>query len=135
MKLNEDTNIKGCLGNFDEAYRWLDKVNADKNEFNEPFWSFDCGLKLNFDGQILGVFSRFYPPTKWYGMKWDGTVSIKLLGETINKESFECETIDELKKAVEKFVKEYIERLSAFLNIQQTTVIVDEKNENNSKKE
>ena len=104
--------LEGCPKSYEEADKWADDANADKVAFHEPKWSFVCGFKLDFDGPILDVSSRFYPPKTHYGPKWDGSVSILLLGKTIHEESFECDTLDQLREAVEKFVQEYAERLN-----------------------
>ena len=47
--------------NWDNAYKWADKANDEKQlEQVEPRWSWDCGLKLDYDGGLLRVSSRFY---------------------------------------------------------------------------
>ncbi len=104
MIMNGGNPLKGCPENWDDARAWETAQNKDKNDGYEPIWSFDCGFKLDFDGPLLSVSSRFYPPKTHYGPKWDGTVSVLFLGKTIKKQEFECPTIDELKEQVEKYV-------------------------------
>src|SRR6056297_3289405 len=111
MIFNGGNPLEGCPKNYDEAHKWADDANTEKEELHEPNWSFDCGFKLDFDGPILNVSSRFYPPKTHYGLKWDGIVSILLLGKTIHNESFECDTLDELKEAVEGFIKDFSSKL------------------------
>lgn len=115
MIFNGGNPLEGCPKDYDEANKWADAANAEKSKFHEPKWSFDCGFKLNFDGPILDVSSRFYPPKTHYGPKWDGTVEILLLGKTIHKKSFECDTIDQLKDAVEEFIKDFAELVEHFI--------------------
>jgi len=112
MVFNGGNPLSGCPKSYDEANKWADDVNANKSDFHEPKWSFDCGFKLDFDGPILDVSSRFYPPKSHYGPKWDGTVTIMLLGKEIIKEKFERDTLDQLKEAVEKFVKDFASKLN-----------------------
>lgn len=49
--------------NWDNA-SWQEKVNDKKEIYDEPKWSWDCGFKLDFDGSLLSINSRFYPPHK-----------------------------------------------------------------------
>jgi len=112
MIFNGGNALDGCPESYDEANKWVDFANANKIEFHEPKWAFDCGFKLDFDGPILDVSSRFYPPKTHYGPKWDGTVTILLLGKETHKESFKCETLDQLKIAVETFIKKFTETLN-----------------------
>ncbi len=100
--------LEGCPKSWDEAYKWVDKANANKNEHCEPKWKFDCGFKLDFDGPILDIESRFYPPKTHYGDKWDGNLSVRVLGKTIHEKYFEEDTLDQLKEAVESFVKQIV---------------------------
>ena len=80
MIFNGGEPLPGCPENFEEANKWTDNANKDKDEFHEPKWSFDCGFKLDFDGPIIDISSRFYPPKKHYGEGWDGTITVLLMG-------------------------------------------------------
>jgi len=93
---------------WENANRWQEIVNKDKEIHDEPKWSWDCNFKLDFDGSFLSISSRFYPPILHYGEKWDGTLHVYLLGETIMEKKFECDTLEELQKEVEKFTNHYI---------------------------
>lgn len=105
--LNGGHPLAGCPENWEEANGWADEANSKKCIHNEPSWSFDCGFKLDFDGPILSVSSRFYPPKEYYGDGWDGMVTIGLLGKPIVEKKFECDTLEELRCDVEKYVKSF----------------------------
>jgi hypothetical protein len=50
-----------CPTDWDDAYELIEKMNA--NRVNDgPKWSFDCGFKLDFDGGLVSISSRFYTP-------------------------------------------------------------------------
>lgn len=103
--------LEGCPKSYDEAHKWEDEVNRNKDKNHEPSWAFDCGFKLDFDGPILDVSSRFYPPKTHYGAKWDGIVNILLLGKKIIKKEFECDTLDQLRNEVETYLKDIIKKI------------------------
>ncbi|NRB62859.1 MAG: hypothetical protein HRU40_07500 [Saprospiraceae bacterium] len=101
--------------NWELAYKWCDKRNYNLEEAIK--WSFDCGFKLDFDGNLLSVFSRFYPPHKShedYG-KWHGSVTFHLLGDEIHKEEIEANTLDEIADFTENYVKSKIEELKPII--------------------
>ena len=111
-------------GNFN--YSWMfplanDWAN-DRNSINEDngldiLWSWDCGLKLDFDGQLLSISSRFYPPHKVsaeYG-KYSGTVSLYFMANSIATKEFEADTLDELANNVEEFVSTFVKRLETLI--------------------
>lgn len=105
--------LEGCPKDFEEANGWADEANKNKGEEGEvPWWSFDCGFKLDFDGPLVEVSSRFYPPTTHYGPKWDGTVTIFVLGKRFIEQEFECDSLDELREQVESYVNSLNPRLS-----------------------
>ena len=110
--------LPGCPGSQDEVNRWVDTANEEKEEYYEPQWGFDCGFKLDYDGPLLSVSSRFYPPKTHYGPKWDGTVSIYLLDKKVKVREFECPTLDVLKEEVEVYVESFIMDLKkSFLDL------------------
>lgn len=92
---------------WDNARAWEVLANEKKEIHEEPVWSWDCGFKLDFDGSLLRVSSRFYPPHKNNGNWWEGNVTILFLDDEILKKEFKCDSLDELKKEVEDFVKHY----------------------------
>ena len=59
-------NLEGSPSSWAEAHRWVDEVN--KNKYDDgPLWGWDCGFKLDYDGEIIKVSSRFNPPAPHYG--------------------------------------------------------------------
>lgn len=109
--LNGGNPLEGCQKSFEEADAWAKAANHGKEEFDEPIWSFDCGYKLDFDGPIISVNSRFYPPKTHYGPTWDGNVNVYILGKKVGVKKFDCKTIDELKAEVEKYIEELQQRV------------------------
>ena len=107
--------LPGCPENWDDAKAWTSKVNGDKNEFQEPRWRFDCGFKLDFDGPVVSVSSRFYPPKKYYGSKWDGIVYVFALDNQVCEKEFEADSLEELHKQVEEFTQGFYAILAAEL--------------------
>jgi len=106
MVFNGGATLPGCPENFEEANKWADNANKDKDESHEPKWSFDCGFKLDFDGPIVDISSRFYPPKKHYGEGWDGAITVIIMGKELLEEKIQADSLDELKNKAEKFVKE-----------------------------
>jgi len=104
--------LEGCPKDWDEAKNIIEKLNEGKED-REPQWSFDCGFKLDYDGGLLSIESRFYPPKTHYGETWDGTVHVYLLDKTIEEKKFDCQTLDELKKQVDEYVNSIIEKLQS----------------------
>jgi hypothetical protein len=97
--------------NWNLANKWCEERNDNLEEAVK--WSFDCGFKLDFDGALLFVSSRFYPPHKShedYG-KWHGYITFILLGEEIHKKEVESNTLDEIGNSTEKYVNDKIEEL------------------------
>jgi len=103
--------LEGCPKSWDDAHKWEDKANAGKDEYSEPKWKWDCGFKLDFDGSLIEVSSRFYPPKEHYRSTWDGTVSLFICGKIFAEKEFDCKTLDELQIEVENYVKNFIQIL------------------------
>jgi len=122
---NGGNPLNDCPDNWDDAWRIQAKLNGFKDGLSkdviheetndrkkeQPTWSFDCGFKLDFDGSLLSVSSRFYPPKTHYGSTWDGSVSIFLFGECISDAHFDCETLEILQKEVEEYIEEIKNKL------------------------
>jgi hypothetical protein len=106
--------------NWKNAKAWMDEANKDKEEWSEPCWSWDCNFKLDLDGSLISVSSRFYPPS--YNVKdcWTGTLQIYILKELILKEEIECDTLDQLKEKAESFIKNYANEIK--LAIESLTI-------------
>jgi len=97
------------------ANAWATLANAEKETYKEPEWSWDCGFKLDFDGSLLTVSSRFYPPHKNPdGMGWNGFVNVLFLGKEVIRKEFTRETLDELKKDVEEFTANYTKEVEKY---------------------
>lgn len=96
--------LPGCPTSWPEAEKWIENANGDNDE-GQPLWSFDCGFKLDYDGPILRISSRFYPPTSHGGSTWDGTVSVMIFDDDIETKKFDCESLEQLKLEVEEYVR------------------------------
>lgn len=89
--------------NWDNAKPWADKANEEKQEeFIEPRWDWDCGLKLDFDGGLLRVSSRF---CQEHENIFSGTVTFLIGDDELFNREFKCRHIDVLKIDVEKYVE------------------------------
>lgn len=126
----EQTEFKNKLDNrefwgdnskemWDAAYKW----QKESNEGNKLIkWSWDCGLKLDYDGDVCRISSRFYPPHKSsaeYG-KYNGTIAV-MIGDAIEyiyEHKIEADTLDELQKLAEDYVSQIIEKMhNAILSV------------------
>ena len=67
--------------------------------------------------KLLTVSSRFYPPHKNAGNWWEGAVLVNFLGEELVRKEFKCDTLDELKKEVEKFTKHYSSDIKSHITL------------------
>ena len=113
--INGGEPLEGCPKSWDEAHKWEKQVNGNKEEILDVVWKYDCGFKLDYDGGLLYISSRFYPPKEHYGETWDGTVTIYLAGNTINKKAFDCKTLEELRKQVEGYVSSLADKIKSVL--------------------
>ena len=100
---------------WDNAKQWQEKANEKKDVYDEPKWSWDCFFKLDFDGSLLRISSRFYPPHKNAGDWWEGNVTVLFLDEEILKKEFKCDTLDVLKTEVERFTNNYASAIKSRL--------------------
>jgi hypothetical protein len=114
--INGGDPIKDCPTNYDAAHKWADEANGTRKEFESPMWKWDCGFKLDFDGPVLRFSGRFYPPKSHSGDKWDGGLTVIVMGRGIMKKEFECETLEDLRAQVEAFTEEYRAALVAKLS-------------------
>lgn len=108
--INGGNPLPGCPKDWCEA-RAIQKQLNDGEDLDPtvhregPRWCFDCGFKLDYDGPLVDVCSRFYPPKTHYGSTWDGTASIMLFDEVIAEKKFDCASLEELKQQVEAYVQ------------------------------
>lgn len=107
--------LPGCPENWDNALKWVDAVNEGRDKEYVPIWSWDSGFKLDFDGALFSIRSRFYPPKTHYGNTWDGSVGVCFQGTELCKREFDCKTLDELKDEVENYVKKVGENIKKML--------------------
>lgn len=106
--------LDGCPKDWDEAKLIQEKLNENIDEDTiQPKWNWDCNFKLDYDGPLLNVSSRFYPPIKQYGEEgWDGTVYVSLLDKQVGTKQFNCKTLEELQKQVNEYIKSIHEKIS-----------------------
>ncbi len=93
---------------WEESTLWEAKVNAGKAD-NELKWKWDCNFKLDFDGGLVSVESRFYPPSYHKEGLWTGTLRVKVLRDYVLQKEFEGKTLEHLHEQVESFIKHYKE--------------------------
>ena len=110
--INGGNPLKDCPTNWHVAKQWANDANDGAQDWERPVWSWDCGFKLDYDGPVLRFTSRFYPPKTHSGAKWDGPITILLMGDEIDERRFECETLEELRKQVSQFTSEYTEMVA-----------------------
>lgn len=97
---------------WDAAYKWQEQANKHDKLIK---WEWDCGLKLDYDGDVCRISSRFYPPHKSsaeYG-KYHGTITV-MIGdaiEDIHKHEIEANTLDELQKLAENYVSKILDKM------------------------
>ncbi len=97
--------------NWKNAEAWEILANNNKDKNSQPTWGQDCGFKLDFDGPLLMVRSRFYPTGTVQEQSWKGDFTLYFLKTELLRKEFKCNTLDELKTEVEKFTKEYADNL------------------------
>ena len=108
MVFNGGEPLKDCPTDWETAREWQRVVNEKAEEENDrPKWAWDCGFKLDYDGPIVRISSRFYPPKTHYGAKWDGSVDVYIFDEKVLSKSFECENLEALRLEVESLVTHY----------------------------
>jgi len=96
---------------WENARAWQDEANEHKYG-EEPKWGWDCQFKLDFDGSLLTIESRFYPPSfQPINGGWQGAVCVMSYDDLIHEEKFECKTLDELREQVERFISFYRETM------------------------
>ena len=99
---------------WEAARKWEEEANDNESLIK---WSWDCGLKLDYDGDVCRISSRFYPPHKsseTYG-KYHGKISV-MIGdgiEYLHEHEIEADSLDELKGLVEKYVAEILDKIWA----------------------
>lgn len=114
--INGGEPILSCPKDWYQAKIWEGTANSNYIcDNNIPKWKWDCGFKLDYDGPLTFVSSRFYPPKTQYADKWCGKLTIAMFGETLVEKEFQGNTLPELKEAVDAFInrtKETIKSLT-----------------------
>jgi len=115
---NGGSPLQGCPKTFEEHIEWVEKANTGKDEdcIHQPMWGTDCGFKTDYDGPLVYVSSRFYPPKSHYGPKWDGAISIMLFDDEIIRQEIEADSFEDLVKKTESFVQSFIGKLKLSLS-------------------
>lgn len=100
--INGGIPLKDCPRNHEEAQAIAEKMNLH----SKLQWKFDSGFKLDYDGEIIQILSRFYPPKEHYGPNWDGNIKVYFLGNEVSifSKKLECKTLVELQTEAEKHV-------------------------------
>lgn len=107
--------------NWDNAKDWADKANEGKEpEYSEPRWSWDCGLKLDYDGGLLRVCSRFYQDREDI---FNGSVSFYIGDAELFNREFSSKHIDVMKEEVEKYVKAVTENVQQLCTTNMATFV------------
>jgi len=86
-----------------DAEKWQENQN-DKLK-GDIKWRWDCGFKLDFDGGIVTVESRFYPPHKNNHNGWEGTMTFNIMGEKWTSFNLKKDTLDEIKNEALNLLK------------------------------
>lgn len=91
------------------AQKWTDRANK-KNSLIE--WSFDYDLKLDYDGHVCSISSRFYPPNK-AGDTYKGSISVVIIDpqEYLHDHLIEAKTLDELQVLAEGHVSHIVDKM------------------------
>lgn len=100
------------------AEQWEEKANKGKDEQDTPIkWRWDCNFKLDFDGELLSISSRFYPPHKQHDktILWDGTISLMFGGEKVKEIKLKADTLEEIRALAEDGATKLISEVSQIL--------------------
>ncbi len=124
--------IKDCPKDWESANAWEREANKNNECPVAPKWKWDCGFKLDYDGALIRIDSRFYPPKTHSSPKWDGSVSVILLNRCIMEQKFSCETLEELRSDVEGFKNKLLDSIREVFGPIKTTVRTTERNIDNA---
>lgn len=107
---------------YPAAYNWADERN--KNLSCVGRWSWDCGFKLDYDGSIFSISSRFYPPYRQNvgELFWNGTVSIIKGNDCIHEKKFKEYGLNLLAEKVENYVNIILGRIEKLIITNQKEI-------------
>lgn len=126
-------SLPGSPTSWEWAKEWQEKANeSSPNESIQ--WRWDCHFKLDYDGDVVRVSSRFYPPAHYYGPTWNGNVDVYVFNNKVSKRKFDCSTLEELKNQVETYVTDISKIITQLLEPLKTFTEIDEP-KNDSKEE
>jgi len=125
FKIGDRTIIINGGDGFDDCPKSWDEAESIQKEFNKPYfdkygeeleygsihWRFDCGYKLDFDGGLVNISSRFYPPKTGYGKGWDGGITVYVLNKQVIEKAFKCDTLKDLKEQVDLFISTLTDKI------------------------
>lgn len=100
------------LESWETAKKWQEVANKNK-QTDEPRWQFDCGFKLDFDGGLINVTSRFYPPNP-HSPVWDGVIMITIGEKALKDKKITASSLDTLKNEVETYVNDFKSKIECF---------------------
>ncbi len=106
--------------NWDIAQQIVNKLNQVDDEedlqSNSAKWSFDCGFKLDFDGGLIIVSSRFYPEKVNETIQWSGNLYIRnCFANLLIQKEIKSESLTDLKVQVDKIIKDCVEKINKAL--------------------
>lgn len=97
----------GVLADLNEKSKTAFTANGlcmhDTDSDRSLAWKFDCGFKLDFDGTLCSISSRFYPPKSYYGPKWDGSIHVDTGAGETHEVKFDAPTLNALSDRVNEF--------------------------------
>ena len=102
---------------------WAEDLNS--HSVHEGIqWDWTCQAKLNYDGNIVTVSSRFYPKhnleqTELHG--WHGDISIYTEDSYLNTD-IQAETLFALRDKVEKVLEVFTSRINKFVSDNQQEI-------------
>lgn len=104
-----------------QAEKWIEEANNTEPNYNME-WSWDCGLKLDYDGPLVRVSSRFYNNKKNI---FEGSVSFYIGDECMFTREFTSRQIDVLRDDVREFVASVKTNMQAMILNNMSVFITD----------
>lgn len=97
----------------DNAQLWVHQANKDKE--GGPTWDWDCQFKLDFDGDVLSIASRFRRSDRHGPLDgaWEGTVWVYLLSNLITQQGFKGKDVNEIRDKAEAYVQDLATKIKA----------------------
>lgn len=83
---------------------YIDEYDRAESSITPVFTS-DCGYKLDFDGPLMTVSSRFWPPKQAYGEMWDGGIQVLFMDNKLLEKEFSDKTFEGLTSKIIKYTQ------------------------------